>query len=183
MNQSMRKGFTLIELLIVVAVIGILASVILVGLRGFREAGRDSRRIQDLSRVRNGLELYFNRCRFYPGTANCALTTQPSAFGTGLGAGLASWNDLTAALTGTTGLNIDAVPQDPLFGAARSYGYGRTANGLRYLLLAVLEDKNNSALRDDVDSLPAAPNDFVGVPAASCDESPAAAPALYCITF
>ncbi|MEK7593179.1 MAG: type II secretion system protein, partial [Patescibacteria group bacterium] len=42
-----KKGFTLIEMLIVIAIISILASVFLVGLRGFRGGAYDSRRMMD----------------------------------------------------------------------------------------------------------------------------------------
>ena len=50
-----EKGFTLIEMLIVVATIGLLASVVLVGLGSFRSRGRDARRIADIRSVQNSL--------------------------------------------------------------------------------------------------------------------------------
>src|SRR5580658_7377218 len=66
-----RKGFTLIEILIVVAIIAILASIVLVGLGPTQQSGRDARRLSDLHEIQNGLELYYNKCGFYPGPANC----------------------------------------------------------------------------------------------------------------
>lgn len=65
-----QKGFTLIELLIVVAVIGILASVVLVGLGPIQKQGRDARRISDLRQIQNGLELYYNKVGSYPQNLN-----------------------------------------------------------------------------------------------------------------
>ena len=70
MMTNQRKGFTLIEILIVVAIIAILASVVLVGLGPTQQAGRDARRISDLHEVQNGLELYYNKCGYYPGTSS-----------------------------------------------------------------------------------------------------------------
>ena len=181
MNYSLKKGFTLIELLIVVAVIGILASVILVGLSGFRQAGRDSRRIQDLARMRNALELYFNRCRFYPGTPACAANSFAATAVAGPPPGQASWTELTADLTGS-GLGLDQVPNDPLIGS-RSYTYARSANGLHYFMAANLEDPNNSALRDSYHGDPTvAPYSIGGsVPAATCVL--ASNPTYYCVVF
>ena len=46
--KDSNRGFTLMELLIVVAIIGLLASMILVGLSSFRTRGRDARRIFDV---------------------------------------------------------------------------------------------------------------------------------------
>src|SRR3989338_6692562 len=70
-----KKGFTLIELLIVIGVIGLLASMILVGLSGFRKSGRDARRIADMNQVRTVVERYFSKCGFYPLTSGTRLAT------------------------------------------------------------------------------------------------------------
>lgn len=45
------KGFTLVELLVVIAVIGIVSSVALVGFSGSRAKARDARRISDLQNI------------------------------------------------------------------------------------------------------------------------------------
>jgi prepilin-type N-terminal cleavage/methylation domain-containing protein len=136
MNIKQKEGFTLIEILIVVAIIAILASVVLVGLGPTQEAGRDARRISDLSEVQNGLELYYNECGFYPGPAQAA--TPCSAFGSPL----TSWSDLSASLTGTPGIGVANVPNDPSSG--RSYEYGTDSIGSTYVLEATLENGGNS---------------------------------------
>ncbi|MDP3901893.1 MAG: type II secretion system protein [bacterium] len=123
----MKKGFTLIELVIVIAIIGILASIVLVGLGGFRGKSRDARRISDLKQVQNALELYFAKEGVYPSSNN--------------------WDDLANVLINAT-IGINQVPDDPVNSPTnpRHYGYC-SENGSRYVLGAILEDGNNSALK------------------------------------
>lgn len=132
LNNS--KGFTLLELLIVVAIIGLLASMILVGLSSFRTRGRDARRIADLRQVQNGLEIYYTKNLQYPIYSSS-------------GNSLDSWNALTAALAG---VGIRQTPQDPL-GDSSSYTYASNLNGQSYVLMAILEDTDNNILAKDID--------------------------------
>ena len=55
-----KKGFTLIELLVVVAVIAILASVVLVNLRGARDKATDSRVVSAMGQVRTTAEIIYS---------------------------------------------------------------------------------------------------------------------------
>ncbi len=135
------QGFTLIEMLIVVAIIAVLASVVLVGLGPTRRLGRDARRITDLKQAQNGLELYFNKCGYYPGTAQAL--SPCGAYST-----ILTWAELTSALTGSN-LGISNVPSDPTAGS--NYIYGASAGGTSYVIGAALEDAGNSALAQDVD--------------------------------
>jgi len=64
--KNSKKAYTLIEMLMVVAIIGVLASSILVGLSGTRAKARDSRRITDLKSVQTALELYYSKYNVYP---------------------------------------------------------------------------------------------------------------------
>src|SRR3989344_1099535 len=66
MLKNNKKGFTLIEVLVVVSIVGLLASVVLVGLGGFRARGRDTRRLADLKSIQNGLELFYTKNNSYP---------------------------------------------------------------------------------------------------------------------
>ncbi len=130
-----RSGFTLIEILIVVAIIAILASVVLVGLGPTQQSGRDARRLSDIREVQNGLELFFNKCGFYPGggaaTGPCTAYTAP-----------ATWADLQTLLVTTAALGISSIPADP--STNRSYGYAFDAGGANYIVGTALENANNS---------------------------------------
>lgn len=133
-----KQGFTLIEILIVVAIIGILASVVLVGLGPAQQAGRDARRLSDLHQVQNGLELYYNKCGFYPGSAASGACTASN------NAATAGYTDMSAAIVGSS-LGINTMPLDPTNAAPRVYMFrtnGQTAN--QYVLAAVLESVNNT---------------------------------------
>jgi type II secretory pathway pseudopilin PulG len=143
-------------MLIVVAIIGILAGTILVGLGPVQRGGRDARRVADLRQVQNGLELYFNKCGYYPGgpaSGGCAGFSQISA-----------WNDLANSLT-QSAIGVSQVPNDP--SAGRSYFYGTNPTGSGYVLGATLEDSGSAQLRQDIDG----PNVY-GV---NCDDP------VYCI--
>ena len=162
-----RKGFTLIELLIVVSIIGILASIVLVGLRGTREKARDTRRIADLKQMQNGIELYYGKCQYYPGTAqsgrNCGaavdISDPPEE----------SWDKLADALIDSD-ISVSVVPHDPLANApGRNYAYATAPGNFRYALRAEFEDLH-PALDQDVDGL------LYGL---DCDDFEA--PFYYCI--
>jgi prepilin-type N-terminal cleavage/methylation domain-containing protein len=56
----MKKGFTVLELLIVIAIIGILASVIIPSVNGGREKALKSRTLSELKTMATALELYRN---------------------------------------------------------------------------------------------------------------------------
>src|SRR3989344_9069794 len=60
------RAFTLIEILVVVAVIGVLSSLVLVYLRSSRESGHDARRLEDVNQLRTYLELYYTDHTRYP---------------------------------------------------------------------------------------------------------------------
>lgn len=57
--KNLVCGFTLVELLMVIGIIGILASVVMVGLGGARQKSRDAIRIDDLKTLSLAAETYF----------------------------------------------------------------------------------------------------------------------------
>ncbi len=141
-------------MLIVIAIIGILASMVLVGLGPVQRQGRDSRRIGDLRQVQNALELYYNKCGHYPGDATCGST----ALGD-------SWSSLSSSLSGA-GIGINVIPNDPSVG--KSYHYATDFK--TYVLGAELEEATNPNLRQSVSN--------PSITAPFCNSS-----TTYCIQF
>ncbi|MBN2197885.1 type II secretion system protein [Candidatus Wolfebacteria bacterium] len=126
----MKKGFTLIEILIVVAIIGLLTSVVLVGLGSFRQSGRDARRIADLRETQNALELYYAKYYQYPNPA------------------IPEWSALETALIGAE-IGVFNLSNDPIEG--RTYEYGVAGDLQSYVLGATLEDGENNHLDTDIE--------------------------------
>lgn len=63
-----QKGFTLVEMLIVIAIIAVLASVALVSVSGVRKSARDTKRVSDISKLQQQLEVYYSQNGSYPAT-------------------------------------------------------------------------------------------------------------------
>lgn len=142
-----RQGFTLIEILIVVAIIAILASVVLVGLGPTQQAGRDARRISDLASIQQGLELYYGKCGYYPGTLTSGTCSGalPSAASYPASAGSSVYGGVAAELTASTaGLGLSTMPNDPSSGKTYRYTANAASSPTSYILGATLENANNS---------------------------------------
>lgn len=136
--MNKKSGYTLIEMLMVVAIIGMLASSILIGLGSSRAKARDTRRITDLKNVQTVLELYYSKYNSYPKMAEAIGTDETL-----------TWTELSNILISKeTGLNANKIPGDPLKSSGWTYYYG--TNGQSYVLGAKLETKDQS-LDDDLD--------------------------------
>ncbi len=146
-----NRGFTLIELLIVIAVIGILASVILVSLTSARSKARDSKRISDIKQISVALQLYRDTNGTFPSTAGVCYADWCCL---GHGSGGTCW---AGAYTGNTALDNSLAPQyisklsdDPLnniskYGDGYMYRTDIDAQGLYATLHWGLERNNPSA--------------------------------------
>lgn len=186
----------MIELLIVIAIIGLLASIVLVGLSGFRKSGRDARRLADLKQLQVVVERYLQKCGVYPmtgpnappGTSGCPVQstgTQANKWLTEFQQELVDANMLDSP-------DQNQFPQDPLAkgqGAPSSedhpfsykYGVALTppgSEGSRYILRARLEDSANPALLDDIDG-----DNLYGSGVECADGSPPDGPYYYCVGF
>lgn len=65
--RSSQKGFTLIELLVIVAIIGLLSSVVLAALNAARFKAIDTTNVALFRQIQNALELYRTSNTGYPG--------------------------------------------------------------------------------------------------------------------
>jgi len=145
------------ELLIVVAIIGLLASMILVGLSSFRSRGRDARRVADVKQVQNGLEIYYAKNNMYP-----SVTT--------------GWVALEEEIRNSD-IGITQIPYDPLYNkdndAGPTYVYvpENGDNPQSYLISVTLEDANSQSLKNDLDGNMSLFNNT------NCDDP------VYCVQF
>ncbi len=65
-TKKLQKGFTIIELLIVIAIIGILATLVLTNFQGAQAKGRDTVRKNDINSIFAKLEEFYNENGGYP---------------------------------------------------------------------------------------------------------------------
>jgi type II secretion system protein G len=126
-NKKTKYGFTLIELLIVIAIIGLLASIVLVSLSSARQKSRISKRAADLKQIQTALELYYNDNAGYP-NPGWAWHSQCNAWGP-----YSSANVIPGLVPGY----IANMPADPsMLPAANQNCYLYLSNGADYKFMA-----------------------------------------------
>lgn len=124
-TERNRSGFTLIELLIVIAIIGILATLIMSNFNSARERTRDVQRKSDLDQIKKALRMAYNDANSYPP----ALT-----FG-------------AAFLSAGGDFYMKLVPHDPSYDAGDStpidYQYAQLPTGQDFCLMTNLENESD----------------------------------------
>lgn len=120
MKNCYKRGFTLVELLIVIAIIGVLSTVVLSSLTNAKAKSRDTRRLADLQQIHNALELYFSENASYP---VMIATSNPDV----------SW---TEALQTALLPFLNPLPRDP---SSLEYRYSSTDSGRKFGLAAPME--------------------------------------------
>lgn len=123
-----QKGFTLIELLIVIAIIGILSTLLMTNFIGIRQRARDAQRKSDIRQMQSALELYRADTGNYPAAGasnrlNVSACPTPSSFSN----------------SGT--VYMQQVPCDPLGSSYYNSGnYYYSTTGSTYTIGACLEN-------------------------------------------
>ncbi len=112
---SRAKGFTLVELLVVVAVIGILMSIVTVSLSSARAASRDKERVADVKEIQLALRQYAFDNNAFPST----VTSDPDRgvpVCLGFGPSETCWDELQESDTVDQALApyISTIPTDPI---------------------------------------------------------------------
>lgn len=146
LQQKVQAGFTIIELLIVIAIIGILATLVLTNFQGAQAKGRDTVRKNDINSIYQKLEEYYNENGSYP-DSDLAAATFP-----GIDEG--ALRDAEDALI-VSSFSTSATPTVPTLTTTNEYAYVAYGDGtadscvendgagcLKYVLATFLEREN-----------------------------------------
>lgn len=137
--KSTVEGFTIIELLIVMAIMGILATLIFTVSQTSQMRGRDAQRKSDLKQLSNAMELFFSDHGQYPPSSSGAISACPYSAG---GSTDCSWG--SGSFSDDTGsVYMRTVPADPK--QNRNYYYDTSLTQNAYRLYASLEIQNDPA--------------------------------------
>jgi len=127
-NKKYLAGFSLIELMVVIAIIGLLSSLVLATLASARKKSRETKRKADLVQLGKALELYYNANNGYPTTASVW-------FGTSANGGSKTTSGATAYIPGLTPTYLGNLPLDPLKATTGWSGYNYKSDGTSYKLI------------------------------------------------
>jgi len=130
MKKNNQKAFTLIEILVVIAIIGILTSLLLANFAQVRSRARDNQRKSDLNQIKKAFQMYLDDNYAYP--------TQAADNGFVFGGSFTS--------SSTSAPYMQSVPQDPLYpDEDYQYTYAHSTDTDTYLLKANLENDSDKS--------------------------------------
>lgn len=143
----MRKAFTLVELLVVMAILGVLVTLVAGGFRTAQMRGRDAQRKSDLKEIANALELFYSDYGQYPPESSGSIAACPYTPSTGTGS-TCSWG--SGEMTDSKTVYFKVLPEDP--GSSNTYVYRLVSgsNNQKFQLFARLENpRDQDCLNDD----------------------------------
>jgi len=122
-----KKSFTIIELLLVIAIIGLIASIIVIATAGARAQTRDTKRKAETDSIRKAIEMYYADYDQYP------IETE--------------WTKLEedTELQNALSKYLPTIPKDPLYGKTKdtgepfSYQYKSNPEGTEYKIHVEVE--------------------------------------------
>lgn len=133
------RGFTLIELLIVVAVLGVLSSLILINFPGVSRSARDAQRREELQQYRVALEVYANKNNGIYVDHDASAIRPRTMCGTGASYPLGPISCTEDPKNGSNVCNNGATTQ------TCRYSYQSSGAGTNYILWAPLEKPVDTA--------------------------------------
>ncbi|KIE18128.1 hypothetical protein DS62_13635 [Smithella sp. SC_K08D17] len=138
--KNLKQSFTLIEILVVIVVIGILSGLILVGVNSFSKDARDSKRIAEITRIRNAIWSTSNMgVNGYPVTPDQGSGSRATCC---LGIGDTNCSAIETAIGGT-------IPKDPSYtGTNKEWCYFYKSDGITFDIYAKLEGEGTISLSE-----------------------------------
>jgi prepilin-type N-terminal cleavage/methylation domain-containing protein len=127
-KDSRQKGFTLIELLMVVAIIGVIATLALVGQSAAQAKRRDVKRVANMKELQKAMSLYLAKVQSYVIYTGCINGTDP----------------VTTALVSNNFIGANAKMVDPTNPNVPASCYWYDGTGSKYTVRYTLES-NSSA--------------------------------------
>ena len=127
-EKTRSSGFTLIELMVVIAIIGVLSSVVLSSLNVAKLKANDAKRVTDLHAIQTALEMYAASNNTYPVSPTWAWSSK-----------CAAWPDQGGGnvIPGLVPTYIPKMPSDPQMDSTGNICcYLYLSNGTDYKLLA-----------------------------------------------
>jgi general secretion pathway protein G len=138
LNPQSLRGFTLIELLIVIAIIGVLSTLLMANFIGVRQRARDAQRKSDIRQIQSALEIYRSDVGSYPSVGIAPGFFPQTTCGTGV--------KLTNV--GATATYMGTIPCDPN-GSAIGFNSGRyyyvSTDGVTYTLASCIENTSDTS--------------------------------------
>jgi len=132
-RRNKERSFTLIEVMVAVAIIGLLASIVLVSLKVTKQKARDAKRIAELNQVEKAVKLLETDWGMYPGGAADTNTTCDCRHYEGIRDGCSLWYYLE------TLNDLIPMPQDPFSSNGWAYRYNYLNSGRDFEISARLE--------------------------------------------
>ncbi len=144
----MKDGFSLIEIIIVMGIIGLLATAAVVGYSSQQGSARDTRRFEDVKKISDALEFYFeDNGKYAPKETWYADTSIGASLGaTPPSPALSDWAPNSDLRDLVTQNYLSSLPKDPINNTDYHYRFELDDQLRGYLIQAVkLEKKEGNA--------------------------------------
>lgn len=144
------NGFTLVELLVVMAILGVLVTLVATGFRTAQMRGRDAQRKSDLKELANSMEVFYSDHGKYPSDSGGKIVACPYDEAS---SGTCAWG--ASEFTDGSTVYFKVIPKDPISSLNYYYRVVPGSNNQKFQLFARLENpKDPDCLGGDCDNPP-----------------------------